>query len=180
MKVIKALEGLTISTPIGKQTMRAKDHQANVIGMSALLTTTMMQMKTTVEALQAAGLKGKVKTMVGGAPVTMKFAMEIGADGYSPDALGAVDLAKTFLHVFVVRQQKEYVQCERRVKLVVIRQFRGFYIVKFLRLDYYPYFPSRLDGKCLFYTRKGCCNFFELLHSLDISLHCFFTGSRPG
>jgi len=77
----------------------AKEHKANVIGMSALLTTTMMQMKSTVEALQAAGLKGKVKTMVGGAPVTDEFARQIGADGYAPDAASAVNKLKEILKI---------------------------------------------------------------------------------
>ena len=70
---------------------------ARICMMSALLTTTMPSMKKTIEALKEAGLGGKVKTMVGGAPVTKQFAMEIGADGYSPDASSAVDLAKKLL-----------------------------------------------------------------------------------
>ncbi len=70
--------------------------QAQVIGMSALLTTTMGQMKTTLQALETAGLRSKVKVIVGGAPVTERFAREIGADGYAPDAASAVDLAKSF------------------------------------------------------------------------------------
>jgi 5-methyltetrahydrofolate--homocysteine methyltransferase len=77
----------------------AKEKGAQVIGMSALLTTTMMQMKSTVEALQAAGLKGKVKTVVGGAPVTDEFARQIGADGYAPDAASAVGMVKKLLGV---------------------------------------------------------------------------------
>ncbi|HEX9118718.1 MAG TPA: corrinoid protein [Anaerolineae bacterium] len=71
-----------------------KDHQPNVIGMSALLTTTMPSMGNTVKALQEAGLRDQVKVMVGGAPVTDDFAKKIGADGYSPDASSAVRLAK--------------------------------------------------------------------------------------
>jgi 5-methyltetrahydrofolate--homocysteine methyltransferase len=67
--------------------------------MSALLTTTMLQMKSTVEALQAAGLKGKVKAMVGGAPVTDEFATQIGADGYAPDAASAVNKLKELLKI---------------------------------------------------------------------------------
>lgn len=74
-----------------------KIHGAKICMMSALLTTTMLTMKKIIEALNQAGLEGKVKTMVGGAPVTKKFAMEIGADGYSPDAPGAVDLAKKWI-----------------------------------------------------------------------------------
>jgi 5-methyltetrahydrofolate--homocysteine methyltransferase len=75
----------------------AAEHQAHVIGMSALLTTTMHVMKETVDLVKERGLSGKVKTMVGGAPVTRSFAEEIGADGYGDDAATAVDLAKQFV-----------------------------------------------------------------------------------
>ena len=71
-----------------------KKNDAKLCMMSALLTTTMPGMKKTIEALQAAGLGGKVKTVVGGAPVTRQFAAGIGADGYSPDASGAVAVVK--------------------------------------------------------------------------------------
>lgn len=67
------------------------------IAMSALLTTTMPAMKDTIDALKAAGLRDKVKVMIGGAPVTQKYADEIGADGYSSDASSAVDLAKALI-----------------------------------------------------------------------------------
>ena len=76
----------------------AEKHNAQVIGMSALLTTTMGVMKETVELLKQKKLNGKVKTMVGGAPVTASFADEIGADGYGDDAAAAVDIAKKFLN----------------------------------------------------------------------------------
>jgi 5-methyltetrahydrofolate--homocysteine methyltransferase len=62
--------------------------------MSALLTTTMVNMKGTIEALEEAGLRDSVKVMVGGAPVTAAFAEEIGADAYAPDAATAVDVAR--------------------------------------------------------------------------------------
>jgi 5-methyltetrahydrofolate--homocysteine methyltransferase len=75
----------------------AAEHEAHMIGMSALLTTTMHVMKETVELVKEKGLAGKVKTMVGGAPVTRGFAEEIGADGYGDDAATAVDLAKQFV-----------------------------------------------------------------------------------
>jgi 5-methyltetrahydrofolate--homocysteine methyltransferase len=75
----------------------AAEHEAHMIGMSALLTTTMHVMKETVELVKERGLAGKVKTMVGGAPVTRGFAEEIGADGYGDDAATAVDLAKQFV-----------------------------------------------------------------------------------
>jgi 5-methyltetrahydrofolate--homocysteine methyltransferase len=70
---------------------------ANVIALSALLTTTMPNMKATIEALKAAGLRDKVKVMVGGAPLTPQYAKEIGADGYAADASRAVALAKSLL-----------------------------------------------------------------------------------
>jgi len=71
-----------------------REGKANVVAMSALLTTTMPAMKTTIEALEQAGLREKVKVLIGGAPVTQKYAEEIGADGYSDNAPAAVSLAK--------------------------------------------------------------------------------------
>ncbi len=72
----------------------AREHNATLIGASALLTTTMTNMKEVVEALKKSDLAGKVKLMIGGAPVTQAFCDEIGADGYAPDAASAADLAK--------------------------------------------------------------------------------------
>ena len=77
-----------------KMVQLAKENNAGLIGASALLTTTMTNMKGVVEAVKAAGMAGKVKVMIGGAPVTQAFADEIGADGYAPDAASAADLAK--------------------------------------------------------------------------------------
>jgi 5-methyltetrahydrofolate--homocysteine methyltransferase len=74
-----------------------KSNNANVLGMSALLTTTMPQMEATVKAIQEAGLRDQIKIMVGGAPVTQKFAEEIGADAYASNAASAVDSAKELL-----------------------------------------------------------------------------------
>jgi len=74
-----------------------KEHQPNIIGMSALLTTTMVNMPEVIKALDVAGLRNKVKIMIGGAPITQNYAEQIGADGYSPDAASAADKAKTFL-----------------------------------------------------------------------------------
>ena len=71
-----------------------REHQPTLLGMSALLTTTMVQMKSTIEALEEAGVRGSVKIMIGGAPVTQAFAQEIGADAYAPDAASAVDAAR--------------------------------------------------------------------------------------
>jgi len=70
------------------------EKKAGLVAMSALLTTTMNSMKTTVEAMKAAGVRNNVKIMIGGAPVTEKYAEEIGADGYSTNANGAVALAR--------------------------------------------------------------------------------------
>jgi corrinoid protein of di/trimethylamine methyltransferase len=68
--------------------------QANFVALSALLTTTMVNMKSAIEALVAAGLREKVKVLVGGAPVTQAWAQSIGADGYGKDAVAAVELAR--------------------------------------------------------------------------------------
>ena len=75
----------------------AKESNADVIGVSALLTTTMPGMKNTVEAVKEAGLNGKIKVIIGGAPVTQKYADEIGADGYARDAASAATLVKKLL-----------------------------------------------------------------------------------
>jgi 5-methyltetrahydrofolate--homocysteine methyltransferase len=71
--------------------------QADIVALSALLTVTMPSMKTTVEALRSAGVRDRVKVIVGGAPVTKQFADEIGADGYSENANGAVALARALV-----------------------------------------------------------------------------------
>jgi len=73
----------------------AKSKNVQLVGMSALLTTTMPGMEKTIKALQEAGVKAKV--MVGGAPVTQSFAEKIGAQGYAPDAASAVDTAKSLV-----------------------------------------------------------------------------------
>ena len=70
-----------------------KESGADIVGASALLTTTMLQQKKLIEALDEAGLRDQVKIMVGGAPVTASYAEEIGADGFAKDAITAVDLA---------------------------------------------------------------------------------------
>jgi len=74
-----------------------KVDQPDIVGMSALLTTTMVNMPEVVKALEAAGLRDKVKIMIGGAPITQNYADQIGADAYSPDAASAVDSAKSFI-----------------------------------------------------------------------------------
>ena len=75
-----------------------KEHEPNLIGLSALLTTTMNSMEETIRDLVAAGLRDRVKIMVGGAPLTRAFADEIGADGYARDAGAAVVLAKNLVN----------------------------------------------------------------------------------
>ncbi|HNW08881.1 MAG: corrinoid protein [Verrucomicrobia bacterium] len=84
--------GVNVSPEKFIEAVNAK--QADIVAMSALLTTTMPAMKTTIDALTQAGVRGKVKVLIGGAPITQKYADEIGADGYSENAVGAVTLAK--------------------------------------------------------------------------------------
>jgi 5-methyltetrahydrofolate--homocysteine methyltransferase len=69
----------------------------NIIGLSALLTTTMPGMETTIKAIEAAGLRDQVKVIIGGAPVTAEYARQIGADGFAPDASQAVTLVKSLV-----------------------------------------------------------------------------------
>lgn len=77
--------------------VQAVKEGAEIIGLSALLTTTMPSMKITIDAVKAAGLRDKVKIMVGGAPLTQAYADEIGADGFAPDAASAVDVANKLI-----------------------------------------------------------------------------------
>ena len=74
-----------------------EDHKPSVVGMSALLTTTMPNMGRTIDAFVDEGLRDKVKIMLGGAPVTQEFAEDMGADGYGKDAMAAVTLAKDLI-----------------------------------------------------------------------------------
>jgi 5-methyltetrahydrofolate--homocysteine methyltransferase len=85
---------LGVEIPADRFVQEAKDHQANLLGMSALLTTTMIHMQEVIQAIDDEGLRDKVKIMVGGAPVTQDYADKIGADGYAPDAASAVKLAE--------------------------------------------------------------------------------------
>ncbi len=73
---------------------KAQEFNADIVGVSALLTTTMRNQRGVIEALEKAGMRSQVKIMVGGAPVTRRWAEEIGADGYAKDAMSAVDLAR--------------------------------------------------------------------------------------
>lgn len=92
---------LGTDVPAEKFINTAREKNANLILMSALLTTTMMSMKDVVAALKDSELVDKVKAMVGGAPITQKFADEIGADGYAPDGSSAVERAKELLGIAV-------------------------------------------------------------------------------
>jgi dimethylamine corrinoid protein len=76
---------------------KTRELKADIVGVSALLTTTMRNQKTVVEALERDGLRSQVKVMVGGAPVTRRWAEEIGADGYAKDAMSAVALAQELM-----------------------------------------------------------------------------------
>jgi len=75
----------------------AREHGADIVALSALLTTTMIEMKTVIEALEAAGLRDKVKVMIGGAPVTEAYRVSIGADAYSADGAAASEAAAAFV-----------------------------------------------------------------------------------
>jgi 5-methyltetrahydrofolate--homocysteine methyltransferase len=88
---------LGIDVPAEKFLAAVEEQQAQIIALSALLTTTKVSMKSTVTAIEQAGLKGKVKIMVGGAPVTQRYCDEIGADGYAAEAASAVDKAKQLI-----------------------------------------------------------------------------------
>jgi 5-methyltetrahydrofolate--homocysteine methyltransferase len=89
-------EVIDLGTDVGPQAFvdAVREHEPQVIGMSALLTTTMPSMGATVEALKEAGLRENVKVMIGGAPITQDFADKIGADGFAPDASSASRKAK--------------------------------------------------------------------------------------
>jgi corrinoid protein of di/trimethylamine methyltransferase len=87
--------GTDVPTP--KFVEKARETNADIVGLSALLTTTMTVQRDVIESLKEAGLKNKVKVMVGGAPVTRSWAAEIGAEGYSEDAIGAVAVAKKLM-----------------------------------------------------------------------------------
>ncbi|MFH1186072.1 MAG: corrinoid protein [Chloroflexota bacterium] len=83
-----------VDVPTGKIIEKAKEVDADIVGLSALLTTTMVKQKEVIEELDKQGLRKKIKVMVGGAPVTRDWVQKIEADGYSEDAIGAVGVAK--------------------------------------------------------------------------------------
>ncbi|MFZ5917781.1 MAG: corrinoid protein [Chloroflexota bacterium] len=88
---------LGVDVPTAQFVAKAREVNADIIALSALLTTTMVTQRTVIEALQEAGLRDRMKIMVGGAPVTQGWADEIGADGYSEDAIGAVNVARALV-----------------------------------------------------------------------------------
>ena len=88
-----------VDVPVQTFLDKARETSADVVGLSALLTTTMVKQKGVIEALEEAGLRPQIKVMVGGAPVTRTWAEEIGADGFSEDAIGAVAVAKELVGV---------------------------------------------------------------------------------
>lgn len=90
---------LGVDVPIMKVVEKAREVNADIVAMSALLTTTMVHQKDVIEALEDIGLRSKVKVMVGGAPVTQEWVKQIGADGYSEDAIGAARVARQLLGV---------------------------------------------------------------------------------
>jgi corrinoid protein of di/trimethylamine methyltransferase len=88
---------LGVDVPGERFASKARDLKADIVGVSALLTTTMKNQRGVVEALERSGLRPRVKIMVGGAPVTRRWAEEIGADGYAKDAMSAVTLAQELM-----------------------------------------------------------------------------------
>ena len=90
---------LGIDVPAEKFIQAIEEYQPQLVGMSALLTSTMIQIRENIKAFQEASIRDQVKVMIGGAPVTQKFADEVGADGYAPDAASAVDKAKELLGI---------------------------------------------------------------------------------
>ena len=102
--VIMMLEGagfnvvdLGVDATVEKVVDKVEEFKPEILGLSALLTTTMPEMQNVIQALKERGLRDKVKVMVGGAPVDTKFAEKIGADGYGEDAAQAVELARKFV-----------------------------------------------------------------------------------
>ena len=89
---------LGIDIPAEELVEAVKEHQPDVLGLSALLTTTMPAMEETIEALKEAGIRDNVKVILGGAPVSEDFAEEIGADGYAADGSTATDLVRKFVN----------------------------------------------------------------------------------
>ena len=89
---------LGIDCPPERVVEAVKEYKPDIVCLSALLTTTMVNQKATIDALKEAGLRDRVKVMVGGAPVTQAFADEIGADAYTPDAATAAEVARSYFN----------------------------------------------------------------------------------
>lgn len=90
---------LGVDATVEKFVNAVREHKPNIVGMSAMLTTTMLTMKDVIGALEKEGLRSGVKIIIGGAPVTQNYAREIGADGYSADASSATELCKQLICV---------------------------------------------------------------------------------
>ncbi|MFH1739480.1 MAG: corrinoid protein [bacterium] len=88
---------LGVDVPPEKFIQASKEQNANLVGLSSLLTTTMLSMRDAIQAFEQAGVREDLKVMIGGAPVTQKWCDEIGADGYAPDAASAVELANSLI-----------------------------------------------------------------------------------
>ena len=88
---------LGVDVPVMKVVEKAREVNADIVAMSALLTTTMIHQKDVIEALEDVGIRSKIKVLVGGAPVTKEWVKQIGADGYSEDAIGAINVARQVL-----------------------------------------------------------------------------------
>jgi len=88
---------LGVDVPVMKVVEKAREVGADIVAMSALLTTTMVHQKDVIEALEDIGIRSKIKVLVGGAPVTKEWVKQIGADGYSEDAIGAINVARQVL-----------------------------------------------------------------------------------
>lgn len=88
---------LGVEVPAARFVQAVREHRPDVLGISALLTTTMVHMPDVIEALREAGLRDEVKIIVGGAPVTQEYAEKIGADAYAPDAAAAVEVVKRLI-----------------------------------------------------------------------------------
>jgi 5-methyltetrahydrofolate--homocysteine methyltransferase len=88
-----------VDVPTARIIAKAKEVDADIVGLSALLTTTMVKQKEVIDELDKQGLRKKIKVMVGGAPVTRDWVQKIEADGYSEDAIGAVGVAKLLVGI---------------------------------------------------------------------------------
>ncbi len=91
------IHDLGVDVPAEKYVEKVKETEADIVAMSALLTTTMVEMENVIKLLEKEGLRDKVKVIVGGAPITEEFAEKIGADAYAPDAVKGLEICKTLI-----------------------------------------------------------------------------------